>query len=111
MFKVGQHKRLAMGQYKGPKAQGQAIQGDNWSPKKRKGKKRKSSKPLNFKPGGLHKSTGTPKGQKIPKSKIRAAMAGRFGKKAVKQANMAKNVFGVSMKKKAKGKRKGMKNC
>lgn len=58
--------------------------------------KKKGQKTIKYRPGGLHASTGTPKGQKIPKSKLRAALAGRYGPKAKKQADMAKNVFHVS---------------
>ncbi len=36
--------------------------------------------------GGLHESTHTPEGQKIPASKIRAAKQGRYGPKAKRQA-------------------------
>ena len=42
-----------------------------------------------FQKGGLHKSTNTPQGQKIPASKMAAAKAGRYGPKAKKQANFA----------------------
>ena len=50
-------------------------------------------KPIKFKEGGLHASTHTPKGKKIPASKMRAALQGRLGMKAKKQANFAKNVL------------------
>lgn len=42
--------------------------------------------------GGLHRSTGTPLGQKIPASKIAKAAAGGYGPKAVKEANLAKTL-------------------
>jgi hypothetical protein len=51
--------------------------------------KKKGKKPIKFKKGGLHRSTNTPMGKKIPASKIRAAKAGRYGPKAKKQANLA----------------------
>lgn len=50
-------------------------------------------KPITFKEGGLHKSTGTPAGKPIPAAKKEAALEGKYGKKAEKQANFAKNVL------------------
>ncbi len=50
-------------------------------------------KSISFTKGGLHKSTNTPMGQKIPKDKIKAALAGHYGEKAKKQAMFAKNVL------------------
>lgn len=50
-------------------------------------------KPISFKPGGLHTSTGTPAGQKIPPAKMRSALNGKLGPKAKKQALFAKNVL------------------
>lgn len=47
------------------------------------------SKPVTFTPGGLHKSTGTPAGQKIPAAKVASAAAGKMGPLAKKQAAMA----------------------
>jgi len=44
------------------------------------------------KPGGLHASTHTSPGDKIPASKIAAAAAGRYGAKAKKQAALAKTL-------------------
>lgn len=41
MYKISEHKRLAMGDYKGPRGTGPGIKGDSWS---KKGKKRKASK-------------------------------------------------------------------
>ncbi len=55
--------------------------------------KKKGQKPITFHPGGLHSSTGTPKGQKIPASKIAKALSGGFGPKAASQARFAKNVL------------------
>ena len=46
-------------------------------------------KPVTFQKGGLHQSVGVPQGQKIPAAKMAAAKAGKFGPKAVKQANFA----------------------
>lgn len=62
-------------------------------------------KPISYRPGGLHRSLGVPAGKPIPKSKLRAALAGKYGPKAKKQAAMAHNVFHVSAKRKAKGKK------
>lgn len=50
-------------------------------------------KSITFKPGGLHKSTGTPMGQKIPASKRAAARSGSLGRKAQKQELFAENVL------------------
>ncbi|PWT75775.1 MAG: hypothetical protein C5B59_07945 [Bacteroidetes bacterium] len=50
-------------------------------------------KPIHFHPGGLHESTHTPMGQKIPASKRAAALAGKYGPKAKAQALFAKNVL------------------
>jgi hypothetical protein len=49
--------------------------------------------PIAFQPGGLHKSTGTPAGQKIPAAKMDAALSGKLGPKAKQQANFARNVL------------------
>ena len=46
-------------------------------------------KPLTFKKGGLHKSLGVPEGKKIPPGKKKAALAGKYGAKAKKQATFA----------------------
>lgn len=63
-------------------------------------------KPISFQPGGLHKSTGTRAGQKIPPAKLEAALSGKLGPKAAAQARFAKNV--LTGPKKAGGKsRKG----
>lgn len=63
----------------------------------------KGKKPVTFQKGGLHRSTGTPMGQKIPASKVAAAKAGRYGARAKKQANMATGML-------AKGRRTAAKN-
>jgi len=55
--------------------------------------KKKGQKPITFKKGGLHASTGTPQGKKIPASKRRAARSGKLGPKAKKQALFAENVL------------------
>ena len=59
--------------------------------------------PIKFKAGGLHESTGTPAGQKIPPAKMQAALSGKLGPKAEKQAVMAQGVL-------AKGRRTAAKN-
>lgn len=55
--------------------------------------KKPGQKPISFHPGGLHESTHTPKGSPIPETKKNAALAGRYGPKAEKQAEFAKNVL------------------
>lgn len=54
---------------------------------------KEGKKPISFKKGGLHESTHTPMGEKIPESKRRAALAGDYGPKAKAQALFAKNVL------------------
>ena len=54
---------------------------------------KKGEKPITFKKDGLHESTKTPAGEKIPAKKMSAALEGKDGKKAEKQANFAKNVL------------------
>lgn len=56
-------------------------------------KTKPGQKTITFTKGGLHASTGTPQSQKIPASKMQAAMAGKYGGKAKKQAMFAKNVL------------------
>ena len=55
--------------------------------------KNSSQKPITFSKGGLHRSTHTPAGEKIPAKKKAEALSGKFGKKAEKQARFAKNVL------------------
>jgi len=62
-------------------------------------------KPVSFNPGGLHVSTGTPAGQPIPAAKMAAAKAGKFGPKAVRQANMATGMLAAGRKTAAKNKK------
>lgn len=54
---------------------------------------KKGEKPITFEKGGLHKSTDTPEGKKIPAKKMAEAESGKLGKKAEKQADFAKNVL------------------
>jgi hypothetical protein len=67
--------------------------------KVKKGKKvtlkptKKGQKPISFKAGGLHSSTKTKSGQKISASKMQAALSGKLGPKAKKQALFKKNVL------------------
>lgn len=56
-------------------------------------KTKPGQKTISFRKGGLHASTGTPQGQKIPASKKAAALAGKYGSKAKAQANFARNVL------------------
>lgn len=55
--------------------------------------KKKGQKKITFTKGGLHKSLGVPVGQKIPMAKIRAAMMGKYGQKAMRQAEFMHNVL------------------
>ena len=50
-------------------------------------------KAITFQKGGLHKSLGVAMGQKIPSGMMAAALAGKKGGKAKKQAEFAKNVL------------------
>lgn len=51
------------------------------------------NKPITFHKNGLHQSLGVPAGTKIPAAKRSAALQGKFGKTALKQALFAKNVL------------------
>ena len=42
--------------------------------------------------GGLHRSTGTPMGEKIPAQRLAEAASGALGPRAKKQAQAAKNM-------------------
>lgn len=48
---------------------------------------------ISFRKGGLHASLGVAQGKKIPAAKRRAALAGKYGPKAKRQAEFAKNVL------------------
>jgi hypothetical protein len=48
---------------------------------------------IKFHKGGLHETTNTPMGEKIPATKIAAALAGKYGMKGAAQARFAKNVL------------------
>ena len=55
---------------------------------------KKAGKPtIKFHEGGLHESTNTPAGEKIPESKIEAAESGAYGDKAKKQVQFMHNVL------------------
>ena len=67
-------------------------------------------KPVTFSKGGLHKSTGTPQGQKIPAAKMAAAASGKLGPLAAKQANLAQGMLAAGRKtaaRKSSSKKKG----
>ena len=49
---------------------------------------------VRFKSGGFHKTTGTPEGKPIPKSKWRAALAGKYGAKGKSQASFGLALMG-----------------
>jgi len=63
---------------------------------------RKGQAPISFKPGGLHRSTGTPAGKPIPKGKLQKALKGGYGPKAKRQAQFDKNVLTGPKRKKGK---------
>ncbi len=63
----------------------------------------KGKKPVTFQKGGLHKTTGTPMGEKIPASKMRKAKAGGYGPKGKKQAVMATGMLAKGRRTAAKG--------
>lgn len=54
---------------------------------------KKGQHKMTFKAGGLHASTGTPPGKKIPAAKRAAARSGALGRKAQKQELFAENVL------------------
>jgi hypothetical protein len=64
----------------------------------------KGKKPVSFEKGGLHRSVGTPEGERIPASKMAAAKRGDYGAKAKKQANFATGML-------AAGRRTARKNA
>ncbi len=68
--------------------------------------KKKGQKPVTFNKGGLHETTNTPAGEKIPVEKIRAALAGRYGPKGKKQAVMAQGMLKKGRKTAAKNRKK-----
>lgn len=70
-------------------------------------KSQKSGKrPIHFKKGTLHAQLHVPQGEKIPASKVRAALHGRYGAKAEKQARFAKEVLSKGRKTAAAHRRK-----
>lgn len=54
---------------------------------------KKGQKPITFQKGGLHKSTNTPAGEKIPAKKLAQAKSGKLGAKAQKQELFRENVL------------------
>lgn len=50
-------------------------------------------KPIHFKEGTLHSQLGVSQSEKIPASKMRAALSGQDGSLAKKRANFARNVL------------------
>ena len=53
----------------------------------------KGQRPITFREGGLHASTGTPPRQKIPAAKHAAAASGALGPQAQKQERFYRNVL------------------
>ena len=68
--------------------------------------KKKGKKPVKFRRGGLHRSLGVPEGEPIPASKMRGALAGRYGPLAKKQANMARGLLTKGRKTAARNRRR-----
>lgn len=56
-------------------------------------KAKPGQKKISFKKGGLHAALGVPQGKKIPAGKKAAAIAGKYGAKAKREALFAKNVL------------------
>lgn len=56
-------------------------------------KTKAGQKKITFTKGGLHKSLGVPQGQKIPPAKFQAALAGKYGPLAKRQAEFKQNVL------------------
>ena len=54
---------------------------------------KRGQKPISFKSGGLHSSTGTKPGEKISAAKHAAAGSGKLGKKAKAQELFYRNVL------------------
>jgi hypothetical protein len=54
---------------------------------------KEGKKPIHFKPGALHSQLGVPQGEKIPTSKMHAALSGGLGALAKKRAMFAHNVL------------------
>ena len=50
---------------------------------------------IKFQKGGLHESLGVPQGQPIPPGKMRDALAGKYGPKAKRQAELAQTLKGM----------------
>ena len=55
---------------------------------------------ITFNRGGLHQSLGVPEGEPIPKAKMSAALAGRYGPKVKRQAQLAQTLESMNRKKK-----------
>ena len=67
------------------------------------GPAKKGQKAVTFSKGGLHRSVGVPKGEKIPATKMAAAKAGHYGPKAKRQAVMATGMLAAGRKTAAHG--------
>lgn len=55
--------------------------------------RKKGKKPIKFKEGGMHQTLGIPQGAPIPAGTFQAALAGKKGPKAKRQAQFKKNVL------------------
>lgn len=60
---------------------------------------KKGQKKITFQKGGLHQSLGVPSGVPIPRGEFKAALSGKRGVKAQKQAQFKKNLLTGSKKK------------
>ncbi len=56
-------------------------------------KAKAGQKKISYTKGGLHESLGVAQGKKIPAGKMKAALAGKYGAKAKKEAQFKKNVL------------------
>lgn len=58
---------------------------------------------ISFQKGGLHESLNVPAGEPIPAAKLRAALAGKYGSKAKRQAELAQTLEGMNHKRPSGG--------
>lgn len=58
---------------------------------------------ISFQKGGLHESLNVPQGEPIPAAKLRAALAGKYGSKAKRQAELARTLEGMNHKRPSRG--------
>ena len=73
-------------------------------------KGKRGQKPITFNKGGLHRTTHTPAGQKIPAEKVEKAARGDYGALGVKQASLAKGALATGRRTAAANRRKRRKS-